>query len=572
MIMGLRVSLDTAVSSSGTDGLASAHVDVVGRAGVRFDGHPTTIVARLITKKTVRSGALWGLVFGFYVMLQALSYVSTYPTQAARDIVARTISNGGGINALMGPALNLGTVPGYVAWKSLGVLSVLGAVWALLLSTKLMRGEEDAGRWELLAAGQTTRRRAAAQAIGGLGIALAVAFALTALVTIAVGRDAEVSIGAGPAAYFALAIMAGAGIFMAGGALTSQLASSRRQAAAYAGGALGVFYALRIVSDASSGLTWLSWLTPFGWVDRLQPLTRPAPVALVPIVLVTGAMTAAAVSLAGRRDLGAAILPDRTQAKAHTALLNGPVGLAVRLVRPTVFGWLAGVSAFGLLLGIEAKEAAQSLGASPSAKAALARLGGRGGEIGSYLGVSFLLLAVLVASIAASQTSQARREESSGCVEHLLVRPVSRSRWIGGRFAVAVVVIVLAGLLAGLAAWVGVDVGHAHMTASNLIAAGLNIVPPAICLLGIGVLALGTVPRFSNSVVYGVLAWSFLVELLGGIVSINHWFLDTSLFHHMQPAPARPPDWASGAVMVILGIVATVIGTVALRRRDIAGE
>ena len=46
---------------------------------------------------------------------------------------------------------------------------LLGAVWGLLTSTRLLRGEEDGGRWELLLAGRTTRRRAAAQALAGLG-------------------------------------------------------------------------------------------------------------------------------------------------------------------------------------------------------------------------------------------------------------------------------------------------------------------------------------------------------------------------------------------------------------------
>ena len=566
------MSVEIVVYDSAAKGVTHEHGESAAAPRICVDGHPGLVVARVTTKKTVRSGALWGLVFGLYVMVQALSYVSTYPTQASRDIVAKTISNGGGINAMMGPALNLGTVAGYTAWKCLGVLSVLGAVWALLLSTKLLRGEEDAGRWELLAAGQTTRRRAAAQALSGLGIALAAAYTLTAVITIVVGRQAKISIAPGPAMYFALAIVAGAAVFMAGGALASQLASTRRQAAAIAGGALGVFYALRMISDTSLGLTWLSWLTPFGWVDRLQPLTRPQPLVLIQIVLLTGTTAAAAALLAGRRDLGAAILPERARAKAHTALLNGPVGLTVRLVRPTVLGWFAGVSAFGLLLGIEAKEAAQSLRASPSAKAALARLGGQGGVVRSYLGVSFLLLAVLVAFIATSQISAARREESSGCVEHLLVRPVSRSRWIGGRFAVALIVIVVAGLLAGISTWMGVAIGDADTSAPSLLAAGLNVVPPAICLLGIGILALGTLPRLANGIAYTVLAWSFLVELLGGIVSTNHWFLDTSLFHHMRPAPASPPDWTSGVMMIALGAVAAALGTVALRRRDMAGE
>ena len=108
------------------------------------------------------------------------------------------------------------------------------------------------------------------------------------------------------------------------------------------------------------------------------------------------------------------------------------------------------------------------------------------------------------------------------------------------------------------------------MSLSSLIGAGL--VPPALCILRIGILALGFVPRLTNIVVYGVLAWSFLVELLGGIVSTNHWFLDTSPFHHMQPAPASPPNWTCGAALTAVGILATAIGAAALRRRDMAGE
>ena len=69
-------------------------------------------------------------------------------------------------------------------------------------------------------------------------------------------------------------------MFLAVGALAGQLAATRRQAAAYAGAALGVSYALRLVADSGIGLEWLRWATPLGWVEELQPLTSPAPPAL----------------------------------------------------------------------------------------------------------------------------------------------------------------------------------------------------------------------------------------------------------------------------------------------------
>ena len=102
---------------------------------------------------------------------------------------------------------------GFTAFKIGMTLILLGAVWGLLTSTRLLRGEEDAGRWELLLAGQTTRRRAAAQALAGLGAGLGVLWALTAILTVGVGLDPSVKIAAGPALYFALAMAATAVIF-----------------------------------------------------------------------------------------------------------------------------------------------------------------------------------------------------------------------------------------------------------------------------------------------------------------------------------------------------------------------
>jgi ABC-2 type transport system permease protein len=515
---------------------------------------------------------VWGVVFGAYVAAQALAYASAYKTTAARDALAKSFNTSGGLNALIGPAHDLQTVAGYTAWKSVGILSVLGAVWAILLSTKLMRGEEDAGRWELLLAGQTTRRGAATQAMSGLGASVLALFSITAVATVLIGHTSSVYFSTWSAVFFALTVTSGAAMFMAMGALTSQLAASRRQAAAYAGGALGFFFAVRMVADSSSGFGWLHWAAPLGWIEQLQPLTNPHPFMLVLIFGLAGAMVALAVFLAGARDLGASTMPDRSSSKAHTTLLFGNVGLTIRLIRPTILGWLAGVCAFGLLLGGSAKEAAQSFEGSPSIEAALKRLDGGGGEVKAYLGVSFLIISLLVVLIAAGQITAARREEAAGRVEHLLVRPLSRARWMLSRLGVVSTVVVIAGALGGIFAWLGVASQGVTISFSNLLGAGLNTVPAGLCLLGLGALAWGIVPRLASAAVYGILAWAFLVELLGGIVKSNHWLLDTSILHQLAPSPAVAPDWTSGAVMIGIGVVAAALGAAVFAHRDLASE
>jgi polyether ionophore transport system permease protein len=536
------------------------------------NGNPARIVCRRTARKALHSGVLWGCVFAAYVASQALAYASTYKTAAARQALSKSFTTSGGLNAVVGPAHDLGTVTGYTAWKSLGILSVLGAVWALLLSTKLMRGEEDAGRWELLLAGQTTRRRAAAQALSGLGIGLFALIILTAIGTVIIGHTSRVHFTTSAGIFFAMSVTSGAAMFMAAGALASQLAASRRQAAACCGGALGLFFALRMVADASSSLSWLHWLTPLGWVEQLQPFTNPQPLVLVLIYALAGVLAAGAIALAGRRDLGSSLLPDRSSATASTTLLGGPIGLTMRLIRPTVIGWLAGVCAFGLLLGSSAKVASQSLKSSPSVEAALNRLSGGSGLAKTYLGVSFLLITLLVVLIAAGQITSARHEESSGRVEHILVRPVSRASWMLGRLAVAAGVVMLAGLLGGVFSWLGAAAQHTGLSFTNMLGAGLNTVPAGICLLGIGALVWAVFPRLASAGVYAVLAWSFLVELLGGIVNSSHWLLDTSILHQLAPAPATAPDWGSNGALLAFGLVASLVAAIIFNRRDLAGE
>ena len=145
-------------------------------------------------------------------------------------------------------------------------------------------------------------------------------------------------------------------MFLAVGALASQLAATRRQASAYAGAALGVSYALRMVADSGTGLDWLRWVSPLGWVEQLQPLTAPHPFALLPIA---GLVWRAELV---HRSPGGGARP-RSEARSltvrarlpHTRLCSGPAGLDIRLMRSTLVGWGVAIAAYGLLLGLVAK-------------------------------------------------------------------------------------------------------------------------------------------------------------------------------------------------------------------------
>jgi ABC-2 type transport system permease protein len=102
-----------------------------------------------------------------------------------------------------------------------------------------------------------------------------------------------------------------------------------------------------------------------------------------------------------------------------------------------------------------------------------------------------------------------------------------------------------------------------------LLAAGLNATAPALFVLGVGALVLGVRPRLASAVAYGIVAWSFLVNLVGSVIKGQDWIRDSSLFAHIKLAPSVNPDWGSVAIMVLLGVGAAVVGALAFARRDI---
>jgi ABC-2 type transport system permease protein len=529
---------------------------------------PGLASAGIVARGALRGAVIWGAVSGLMVWVLVSQFSKEYPTAAARAMLDTTMGSNAGLQAIFGMAHQIGTIPGYTAYHMIGVLGIVLAVWGLLAATRLLRGEEEAGRWEVLLAGQATRRLAAAGAIAGLGAGLLVLWAVTAAVTVAVGRGYGADFTVTASLFLAVTAVAAAAMFAAVGAACSQLAATRRQAAAMAAAVLGLAYLIRLIAYGDMSLMWLRWASPLGWVDELQPLTGSRPLLLIPVAGFITVMAAAAIILAGRRDLGAGVLPAGDTAARRTHWLNGPFGLACRLGRRGALGWLAGLAGGGLILGLTAK-GTEGVWASQSGGVA-ERLGGTAGGA-AYLGIAFLIVALVVAVAAAGQVAATREEEAEGYLDHLLARPVARLPWLAGRFAVSAAVLAGAGVAAGLFTWIGAAAAGAGLSFGALLAAGVNVIPAGIFVLGAGTLVHGLAPRYAAAAAYGIVVWSFLAEIIGAGLGASRWLLDTSVLHHIARAPAVGARWDSAALLIALGIAAAIAGAVVFTRRDLQG-
>jgi ABC-2 type transport system permease protein len=391
----------------------------------------------------------------------------------------------------------------------------------------------------------------------------------TAVFAVAGGQSSSVGIGAGAALFFATAAVAAAAMFMAVGALASQLVSSRHAANLIGAGVLAASYLIRMAADSDPRIGALRWASPIGWIEELRPLTGSHWPAFLPIIGLVALAGAAAGRIADRRDLGAGALAERATPAARTGLLGSPAGLTLRLTWPQLAGWTGALAATGLVLGLVTQSAGQSLQGSPTLERVIARLGATGAGAVTYLGFAFVVAAGLVAVAVGGQIAALRNEEASGHLDHLLVRPVARWRWLTGRLVVGAGLVVGASLLTGVAAWVGAVTQHAAVGFGDLVKAGLNVAPPAVFVLGIGALAFGLWPRAAVGVTYGLVIWSFLVETVASVTNAGQWLRDTSPLLHITPAPAAEPNWVAAAWLVGLGVLAAAAGVAAFSRRDL---
>jgi ABC-2 type transport system permease protein len=529
------------------------------------------VVAVTTAKRAGKQGALWGIVFGGTIAASASAYPGLFPTAASRTAMARTFEGNTAWAALFGPLRRLDTVAGYTAYKTGMTVIILGAIWGLLVATRVLRGDEDAGRWELFLSGRTTRERAAAQAALGLGVGWVAAWSATFLLTAATGASAKVGIGVGSSLFFVTALLSAAAVFMAVGMFVSEIAATRRDANLIGAGVLAAAYLIRMVADSDPAIGWLRWASPIGWIEQMQPLTGSRPLAFAIVVVAVAVLVGASVRIANTRDLGASALGSRDAAAPRTLLLGGQAGLTIRLTRPVIIAWLAALTVTGFVFGLVAQAAGTALRGAQGLEEAIRRLGGTSSGAASYLGFVFLVAAALVAIAVAGQIAAARNEEAAGHLDNLLVRPVARWRWLGVRLVVALALVVVASVLAGVAAWVGAASQHADVSLGQLVGAGLNVVPPALFVLGIGGLAFGVWPRGAIGIAYGLVVWSFLVEALSAAVNSNHWFRDTSPMLHIAPVPAADPNWTAAAWLVGLGAFAALLGMAAFARRDVVG-
>ena len=520
-----------------------------------------TMVRLVLRRNRVRLAVWWLVVVGLFAYVMVY-YQSVFTTQQALDDFA-AVSNVPSIKAITGLAAAPNTMGGAV-WTKIWMTCALSLAFGIaFLVTRNGRADEEAGRTELLRS-RVLGVHAYSVATWLVVTALAVAVGLGVAVTSAVGGLDPAGAGI-TGSLITGASITGAGLVGLGlAALAGELAATSRGANTLASAALGVMYVLRMAGDL--GDVTLTWASPIGWAQEMQPWGANRWWPLLLIAAFTTLLLALALRLEARRDLGSALLPERAGRASAPSHYARPLGLALRLQRGPIIGWTITMVLWALMLGSVIQSMTDLL---DSASGPLAEIS-RGTGVNALLSLLLVMLALLTTVFAIQSTVSLRTDEATGIIEPQLAGAVSRTRWVCERLLIPVigsaVLLLIGGGLMGLGYGSIIDDSG---EARTLALAALSYWPAVMVFVGMGVALFGWLPRLSIALSWGVLVAMWFVVIIGDALHLPQWLLDLLPFSATPYQPLEPFSWTPLALLTLAAVALTAAGLARFRSRDI---
>jgi ABC-2 type transport system permease protein len=500
-------------------------------------------------------------IIGFAAMAggSAGATVGLYPDESQRVAAAEAVNSTSALVALYGPLYDPTSIGELSLFKLTAFGAALTAVLMIFVVIRHTRADEEAGRLELMAAGRMGRA-------APLAAALIVACAASLLLGVA-SALALVAVGLAVAGSFAFGLgWAFTGIAFGGVAgICAQVTTGARTARGLALIAVALAYAVRAVADISAG-TWLSWLSPIGWMQQVRAYAGDRWwVLLLPLALAAVCIPVA-FALRNRRDMGAGLISDRPG--PATGELGTVFDLAWRMQRGVLLVWCLGFAAFGLLLGSISDSVSGFLD-SPQAAKFLEQLGGTQGLADAFLATELSIAGVIVAGYGISAASRLHSEEVDGHAELLLSTPTSRARWAASHTIIALLGVAVVLLIGG----VGIAVGNALALGDtsrigSLLVASLARVPAAWVLTGVVVILFGWLPRWVP-LAWGVFVLAFAIGEFGPLWKAPQWLMDVSPFVHSPRFPAVDTTVTGLLPLTLVAVLLIAAGFLGWQRRDL---
>lgn len=523
----------------------------------------TVSLIRLILRRDRIILPIFIMFMAVIVIGIAASFVNLYSDAAAREALFIQIQNNPSIVALLGSLLD-SSIGGLTAWRTAVAGPLIMGLISIFIMIRHTRSEEQKGRMELLNSTVVGRQSMLTSAIVttfGANIIIAI---IIGLGLIGLGLPIISSI------VLSLSIAAFGCLFAAITGVCVQLTESSGDARYLTIGILVGFFLLRIIGWDGGGNSWISWLSPFGWVHYIRPFAGDELWVFGIFIIFVLCLTLIAYWLSSMRDVGTGIIIQRTGPAKASENLQSSFALAWRLHRGMLFFWIVIFALLGIMLGFTARTVTDIISANPQFMGVIMQLGGEAGPADSYFSMVLAFIGEIFVVYAILATLKLRSQESKKYFELILSNSVSRSKWVTSNLFFAVLGPALAIIVFALSSGLiyGLSTGNLSHDLLRIIVAAIAYLPAIWIFTGISMLLFGFVPRLTG-LSWVALGLVVIIDLLGEFFDINQWILNISPFTHVPNLFAG--DTVGAPIIVLLGVAFAFmfIGIIGFKHRDI---
>ena len=526
----------------------------------------TASMIRLILQRDKFIIPFFILFMALLVSFVAASFINLYSDETLRMAFYLQMKNNPTVVSLLGSLLDP-SIGGLTAWRIGFPASLIMGLISVFLMVRHTRSEERKGRLELITSAKVGRQAVLSAALlttFGVNLIMAVSIGLG---LIAQGLDAYSSFLLG------MSFAAFGCLFAAISGVAVQLTESSGDARYLMAGLLVGFFILRVFGWDDGDYSWVSWLSPYGWVHHIGSFAENEIWIFIIFLLFIVGFTALAYWLSSLRDLGAGIIRQRSGSARASKYLQNSLALAWRLHRGMLFFWIIIFLLMGTMLGFTAQTITDMITSNPQFVNLILQLGGKAGLIDSYFAMMLAFLSLVFAFYAILATLKIQSQESNKYSEMVLTSSVSRSQWAVSNLVFAVLapalVLILFALSMGLSYGLITNEGLSDVTI-RILGAALVYLPAIWLFTGLSMILFGLKTRLA-SLSWLALAMVVVIDLVGEFFDLNQWILNISPFTHIPRLLAGDTIETPLILLSVVAFLFIIMGVVFYQRRDIIG-
>lgn len=528
----------------------------------------TGLIFTLLVKQLRWKLFVWLFAITGINVLVASFYPSLYKDEASRLAASMTMENPAMI-AMLGPGYEteayLASPGPFFANEMLLFTAIAAAIMNILLVSQSTRGDEEAGRLEIVQArsvGKVAYTNAVMIIIFGANVLLSLLIGIGISLLQIEGMDWQSTMLFG-------SVLGLTGLVF--GAMTlviAQLVESARSVTMFSLMVLILSYLIRAIGDVN--YEWLSYASPLGWTVRTKVFADDDWLPVIVLSVLTVFFGLLALYLHAKRDIGSGYFTPRKGRSHASKLLLTPFGFHLWMQKTNIAAWTLAIFvlswSMGFVMGdmesywqdIELIE--QFLAADMQA------------EMTEQFITLIIAIMTLIGTIPVTMTVlHLKGEEMRGFMENMFSRATSRHRVLANYVLFSIFVSLLMQTALAVGFWSGcVAVLEEPMTFLTTLKAAFVYLPAMWLFSGIAVWLYGWFPKLTP-LVWLYLSYGFFVMYLGNLLDMPLWLRNISVFEHVAKIPLEEVKVFPLAIIVIIAFLFFLFGFYHFRKRDLFG-